>query len=262
MTERPPVPRLETFRPRDDRAAGMQGSAPAGSRSAQQMPRIAQRKPPRRRSGWGRRIAWAVGGLVVLVVAVVGLATVFVPVDFIRDRLVREVKARTGRDLVVAGPTSLTIVPNLGVSMQDVTLSGPPGMGGAPFLKIKRLSASAALWPLLQRQLDVQSVVLSEPTIDLRVDAQGRRSWDFAEWIPVSVPRIRLAQAGGTPAELKEFIGNASQSAGKQAAGTKVAALGDLSIGEVRIDNGTVRYRDDKSGAAEEVKSINARLTA
>lgn len=232
------------------------------SRQGQQMPRTAQRKPAPRSSGWGKRIAWVLGGVVVVIGAVVALATLFLPVDLVRDQLVREVKSRTGRDLVIAGPTSLSLLPQLGVTMQNVSLSGPPGMAAAPFLRMRTLSANAALWPLLRRQLDIQSIVLTEPTFDLRVDAQGRRNWDFADALIESPQRIRLAQAGGSPSELKDFVRNASPQAARPAAGGKTAALSELSVGEVRIDNGTVRYRDERSGVGEEVRSINARLSA
>lgn len=231
-------------------------------RQGQMSPRTAQRRPPPRGSGWGKRIAWGLGGVVVVLGAIAALATLFLPVNLVRDQLVREVKARTGRDLVIAGPTSLSLLPQLGVTMQNVSLSGPPGMAAAPFLKMKTLSANAALWPLLRRQLDIQSIVLIEPAFDLRVDAQGRRNWEFADALLDEPRLIRLAQAGGTPDDLKDFVRNASPQAARPAAGGKTAALSELSIGEVRIDNGTVRYRDDRSGAGEDVRSINARLSA
>ena len=45
-------------------------------------------------------------------------------------------KARTGRDLVVSGSTSLTLFPRLAVAFANVSLSAPPGMRGEPTLRI------------------------------------------------------------------------------------------------------------------------------
>lgn len=197
----------------------------------------------------------------------------FAPVGILRDQLIREVQVRTGRDLVIAGPTTLAVWPALAVSMGDVRFSAPPAMGGAPFVAMRRLDASIRLMPLLSRRLEIRQIVLTEPVFELRIDARGRRSWDFAAlgFAPTvqyaQAPRGKTGEPQGLPPELEEFVRNSSQGSS-----TAPAAPGerqpqrsrqspDITLGDVRAANGTVRYRDERSGTVEEISAINVRLT-
>jgi hypothetical protein len=77
------------------------------------------------------------------------------PVDPVRDRLVQQVKSRTGRDLVVSGPRpsfSFRALP------RGVTFSAPPDMGGAPAGGAD-IKAEVGLLSLLTGQGSVRRVV-------------------------------------------------------------------------------------------------------
>lgn len=232
----------------------------------------ARSTPGWRKRSWLRIFVWTVGGLGVLAAAGVAALLVFAPVGVIRDQIVREVQVRTGRDLVIAGRTSLSLFPSLGITMGDVTLSSPRGMGGPAFVKMKQLDIRVPVLPLLSRKVSVERLVLSEPVFELWVDARGRRSWDFAG-LAVS-PAIMVAQApspkqdaakspADLPPELQDFLRNSTRpgEAGQAPpASPRRAAVPDIALGEVSIENGTVRYRDERAGLAEEVRAINARL--
>src|SRR5690606_18655726 len=83
----------------------------------------------RRRPRRGRRRWTAVAGLAGLVLLAMGVAAAaFVlmaaPLDAVRDRLVREVEARTGHILTVTGDMSLSLYPRLVVSLAGIAI--PP----------------------------------------------------------------------------------------------------------------------------------------
>ncbi len=190
---------------------------------------------------------------------------VWSPANLVRDQLVARVKAKTGRDLVIAGPTSLSFYPSLAISMRDVTLSAPAAMGGAPIATMQALEASVPLLPLLQKQVNVERLVLRKPVIDLRVDASGRRSWDFAALDQLKL--IQLAQAttgrpGQIPKELQDFVKSANPDS-REATVSKgpLAALESLSLEDVRVEGGTLRYGDERTGATEEIQTLDARLS-
>ena len=65
---------------------------------------------------------WALG---CLLLGVVTFLLVAAPVDLVRDRLIEQVKSRTGRDLVVSGPTSLVFFPRLAISLGERRRSRP-----------------------------------------------------------------------------------------------------------------------------------------
>ena len=102
------------------------------------------------------------------------------PSDLIRQTLAEKVKEKTGRDLVVAGPASFSFWPGLGVSLKDVTLSGPPGSQNK-LVSMAALDVNIKTMPLLQRQIEVRRLVLKKPVFDFRVDKQGTKNWQLAD---------------------------------------------------------------------------------
>src|SRR6185437_11216597 len=91
--------------------------APLGSGPRRRPP-----PPPPRRSGLLLGVVYFF--LFVLLVGGAGAGYLILnpPSDFIRQRIAEEVRTKTGRDLVMAGPASFTFYPSVGVSLHDVSL--------------------------------------------------------------------------------------------------------------------------------------------
>ena len=201
----------------------------------------------RQGSQWLTIAGYAGLGVGCLLLAVATFIVLASPVDLVRDRLVQDVKARTGRDLVVSGPTSLILFPRLAVSFAGVSLSAPPGMGGDPTLKVETLEAEVSLLSLLTQQAGIKRIVLSRPVVELRVDAQGRRSWDFA----AAQQRTRLAQATSGSDGHRPWM--QAGAGGEQLA----ASLDALVPASVRIVDGSLRYVDERAGLRYAAKSLD-----
>jgi AsmA protein len=290
MTDRkpPPAPKrpqsFESYRPQAERGGsplrqlrppGGQLQRPQSGQGYRPLPAARQPMPPRHdmdfddeeRSWLASLLIWGGLGIVGLIAAAAVALVVWSPASLVRDQLAARVKAKTGRDLVIAGRTSLSFYPSLAISMADVSLSAPPGMGGAPTIRMQALEAAVPLLPLLQKQVGIERLVMRRPVIDLRIDAQGRRSWDFADAAP-PVP-VRYAQAGGgrtgtgqLPKELQDFVRSANPDSVEAATsrGT-VAALEALSLQDVRIEGGMVRFADERFGQLEAIQSVDASIT-
>src|SRR5262245_64443522 len=95
-------------------------------------------------------------GLASLLLALATFIFVAAPLDGVRDRLVQDIKARTGRDFVVSGSTSLNLFPRLAVSFADVSLSAPADMRGEPTLKAQALVAEVGLLSLFSPKAAVR----------------------------------------------------------------------------------------------------------
>jgi AsmA protein len=208
---------------------------------------------------------YGVLGLMAMAAGALAITLFALPAGFVRDRIVIAVKEQTGRDLVIAGPASFTVFPSIGLSLEDVSLSGGPGFeSAAPLVKMNSLDVTVALWPLLQREIRVESLRLREPVFSLEVDENGHRSWDFASAVKPSA-RVRLAQATTlaqgrqTDAPLSDadpaFAAGGSQSSDKRS-----MRVGDLALSDVRIENGSLTYRNALSGGVTELSAINVRL--
>ena len=216
--------------------------------------RVSRREPVRRRAGrrWPALVGYAglslVGVAVALCIAAVAVLLLAPPLDAVRDRLIRQVQERTGRTLTVAGPISVALLPRPVVTVEGVALLPPAGMAAGPTVSVPSLQAEVSLWSLLSRRPKLAQVTLNRPSIDLVVDAQGRRSWD-------AEPRPKAPATPASPA-VKAGDAKAPGSAAQPA-----ARLRRPRPFPVRIDGGTVRYRDERSGVAYEVSALELELT-
>lgn len=211
-------------------------------------------------------------GLLVASTAAVGLLVIAPPVEFLKTQAIAEVKARTGRELRIEGPVTFAVYPALALRMDNVSLSGPPGMAADTFGTASSIAARIKLLPLLQRRIAVDNIVLTEPVFELRVDASGRRNFDFtpppARASASPLQSVQVAQAGpaagpsNLPDTVKDFVENASNpDSPSPSQSAKLAALEDLTLGDVRIERGTVHYLDARSGIDETVTAIDASAT-
>lgn len=277
----PPLPSLENVRPIEERFApppGQRGAPPQRPHPAEHYARHAaarqQQPAQRRRRRSGLLTALVVGALGLGVVIAAGASVLLLnpPTDLIRDQAVAAVKARTGRDLVISGPARLTLYPSLGVTLNDVSLSAPPGMGGAPTVEMASLDVSVKLVPLISRRVEVSRLVLTRPKFDLRVDKAGRRSWDFASASDPTPARVQLAEANsGTMQDvprhathtitLAQAAAPAQPGAGQRGA-ARIAALEDLVLEDVRILDGTLTYADARSASTHTATSIDVTVKA
>ncbi len=172
------------------------------------------------------------------------------PSDFIRETIAGQVKAKTGRDLVVAGPASVTFWPGVGVRLEDVSLSGPVGSDAA-LVKMAALDVSVQALPLLSREIAVDRIVLTRPVFDLRIDKGGRKNWDFAG----AAPRVRYAEAAGGP------VSDAG-SAPSRRLPERLAKIKSLQLDDVRIEDGVLRFADERSGASQQIDGVNVKVSA
>lgn len=287
----PPVPRqprLDDVRPIEHRTLprtgpGQHGAGQVVGRAAPgprtQTGRIAARAgahhpqaAPRRRSTFATVALVTLVGLGVLAALAAAFVVFAPPVEFIRQQAVAAVKKETGRDLVIRGPATFTLYPQVGVSLADVSLSAPPGMGGAPTVAMQRLDVAVKLMPLLERRVEVKQLVLTRPAFDLRVDRNGRASWDMAALAKDPEP-LRFAAFAGDPtggsttlsdahggALVIAQTGTGNRPTSGARAGSK--ALDDFALEDVRIIGGSAEYSDDRNGARQRLTSIDANVTA
>lgn len=145
---------------------------------------------------WTRTIAIALAGLLALgALAVIVLPRLIDPNAY-RDEIARAVAERTGRALTLDGDLGLSVFPWLGITIEGASLANAPGFGDEPMLAVQRAEARLRLLPLLAGRLEVGTIVLDGPRLNLARAADGRSNWQDIE--------ARLAQpdaAAPAPAE-------------------------------------------------------------
>ena len=176
-------------------------------------------------------IKWLAGSLVTLTVLIL-LAIIIIPLvvdpnDY-RDELSTLVKDKTGRDLNLSGDLKISVFPWLGVKTQGLSLSQPNGIEGN-MLSVDTAQLRVKLVPLLSKKIEVDTVVLERPTINLVTLKNG----------------------------LDSFSGltedTASEELEKDSATTAVA----LAIQGVRLTDGTVIIDDRQAGSLMQLTNLN-----
>ena len=182
----------------------------------------------------------ALGAVGVVAVAAIALPAL-VPAEKIKAQLVEQVKAATGRDLLLDGKVSVAVFPALSVQVTNVALTNPAGFKSKDLIRLGGVDVRLKLMPLLSGQVQIDSFVLNDPVISLEVDPQGHPDWAFDK--------------GAAPA---------SKAKEPAAPDTKTAAgkspLSDIHLGDVRIVNGTLTYADDKAGTSEKIEGIDLQI--
>lgn len=180
--------------------------------------------------------------LVLLLVAVL-VAPRFVPVDAYRSRLVALVKQSTGRDLKINGPLSLSLVPHLALSAEDVAFANAPGGQAVNMAQLKSLEIELKLLPLLHGTLAVDRFILVEPVIALEVDKAGHPNWVFAH-----------SAAGAATASPAPAASPARESA-------PGAGLSQLRLDDVELSNGTISFANLQTGKQVSVTGITMKVS-
>jgi len=158
-------------------------------------------------------------GVVGLVVVAAVAAPLLIDVNSYKPKIVSEVKAMTGRDLVIDGPISLSILPTPTVSVTGVKFSNVPGSKNPSMVEMKSVTVKPSLFGLLAGNIEVSEVTLIEPKIVLEINAEGKPNWEFAPSVAEAKP-----------------------------VAPKPVSPKPLSLGRLTIDNGTLIFSDSKAG--------------
>jgi AsmA protein len=173
---------------------------------------------------WLIRIA----ALLVAIIVILLVLPFLIPVAWVKDQIVAQVKSATGRDFAINGPTSLSFLPSIAIELNNVSFGNPPGMADKITAPLAKLRLTVEPFALLRRELAIDSFVLVDPQIALEVDKQGRSNWE------VGNAAMRLA--------------------------AKLSFLAEAHLRNVRLVNGTITYLDDRTGQKQQISKINAKL--
>ncbi len=120
------------------------------------------------------------GIIAAILVALVVIIIVVVPLVLDINRYHGVVQAQLEKALgrpVTFGQMHLSLTPP-SVRMDNVVIGEAPQFGSGPFASMKAIDASIKLWPLLHKQVELQSLDLKQPKVELIRNAQG--VWNFS----------------------------------------------------------------------------------
>ncbi len=126
----------------------------------------------------GKILAGLVGGIVVLVVAVlVGVWLLVNPNDY-KGRIAAAVKQSTGRELILKGDIKLSVFPWVALELGPASLGNPAGFGEEPFLAFDHAAIRVSLIRLLRQRMDIDRVEIDGLDVRLRKNDKGTGNWE------------------------------------------------------------------------------------
>jgi len=177
--------------------------------------------------------------IAVCVVVVIALALLpqFLDVNHYRPLIQAELQNRLGRPVSLGNIKASFLPPSLIV--KDVVIGEDPRFGAGPFAKAQELDVRVALIPLLRKDLQMRSLRLISPDVELIKDRSGR--WNYAS----------LGSTQGPP---QPPNGAAPQP------GAQPNAAPQLSLDHLEIANGRLRFLDEQNKVQNTYDNIDATL--
>jgi AsmA protein len=176
-----------------------------------------------------RLALWSLAAIVIIGVAAVLVAPLFISAEDVRNRVFAEIEGATGYRLTVNGPVHISAFPSLKLVAEDVGVAQSAGAGTTDLATAKQLRFGLALAPLLSGRVQVTEMALIEPVITM------------------PEPKAKTAAPAGDTG----------------AAGPSIAtALQSLSLDRLLIEDGTVILRGEggNPGKRIEIATLAASL--
>jgi AsmA protein len=102
--------------------------------------------------------------LIVFTAILAVLATPFlIPLNMYRGPLERAASAALSREVKINGSLHLTVYPEIGLSLSNVTIANLPGARDAEMMAVDNLVVGARLMPLISGRLEVTGIGLQKP---------------------------------------------------------------------------------------------------
>jgi uncharacterized protein involved in outer membrane biogenesis len=175
-----------------------------------------------------RKLLIGAGAVLGVLIVALLVAPALYDVNTWKPKIVAMAKQATGRDLVIDGPMSFSILPVPSATVASVKFFNVPGSKNPNMVEVKSITVKPALFALLTGRIEVDEVTLVEPKIVLEINAEGKPNWEFTPSVAEAKP---AAPKPSTPAP--------------------------LSLGKLTIENGTLIFSDSKAGISLVAEKAN-----
>ncbi len=215
--------------------------------------------------------------------AFIGLLTLFgilfvgpmlIPSSVLEKRIAAAVEKATGRKLAINGGVALWLLPRPGALAERVVLSNAPWEAARPMLSVALIEVNLRVLPLLLGRVELDSVDVVAPTLNLAVNSDGQRNWTFVRGTPApesAVSAETTQPAAATPAATAAPSTPSTPSASPTSLPAPAASsprtpplatdFARLVPRVLRIANGIITYRSDVSGEHFRLSGVSLALS-
>ena len=122
-------------------------------------------------------LASLISTIILLIFLAIIAVTVWLDPNDYKDNISQLVKEQTGQTLAINGEIHWSFFPSLGIKVENVTLSNPPGFGSQPMAKVGNAEIQMKLLPLLDKRFEMNKLVLQHADINL-LSKGNTHSWE------------------------------------------------------------------------------------
>jgi AsmA protein len=190
-----------------------------------------------------RKLGIALLVIVVLLVAAALIIPRVIDINQYHGKIQAELQKRLGRS-VTLGEMHLSLFPP-SFQVKNPVIGEDPRFAfnqDRPFASADNLGVSVQLWPLLRKQLEVKSLELVHPHIELVRDQQG--VWNFATLGQEPKPTPSAEAAKKNPPAQPQAQSKPGQQPAPQSQANEKPAAGQLSLANLTITDGQVAITD------------------
>jgi uncharacterized protein involved in outer membrane biogenesis len=164
--------------------------------------------------------------LVTTLLAVVLALPVLIDWSSIKAKVVAKAEAATGRKVEIAGKLRLRLLPSPAVTAERISIANLAGAEPAHLATAQSLRLRLKLLPLLGGRVEVASLDLDKPVLELERLADGRANWNFT-------PTAKPAEQPPAPTSTAPTPGGSPTAASDH----------PLRLASITITDGTLVYR-------------------
>ena len=126
-----------------------------------------------------KRVLIILGALFAIVLAIIAVVPFLIPSSVYKTQIEAAASQALGRDVVLKGDASLSILPVISARVDGVEVANPEGFTDPLMVDAGSLRASVKLLPLLSSRVEIAQITLEDATISLERLADGTANWEF-----------------------------------------------------------------------------------
>lgn len=191
------------------------------------------------------RLVIATLSIIALLIVGALIGPSFVDWNKYKPEIISQVKNATGMDVSVAGDLSLSVFPIPTVKIEGLSVDAPKKQQFETLLGMKSVEVSVAIMPLLQKKIQVSSVTLIEPDIQIEILKDGTPSWMTDKMAKTQNVKDAI------PDEMKE-----------PAQAAKGNAMESIALDNLKIEKGKIAFVNHQTGAKYAATDINVDMEA
>tara|TARA_R110002050_G_scaffold57423_3_gene128901 strand:- start:56175 stop:58607 length:2433 start_codon:yes stop_codon:yes gene_type:complete len=174
--------------------------------------------------------------IVIFVIAgLIALPFIVDPNDY-KQEISSQVEKATGRTLILDGDIKLSVFPWIALELGPLSLSNATGFKAESFAKVQAAEIRIKLMPLLNKQLEMDTIILDGLVLNLEKNKAGKANWDDL------VPKDETPADSTTKADVQSNDG---------------PALAAISIAGVKLTNANILWSDATTNENYKLQNFN-----